>query len=85
MWGAWSNHGARLSVLRLCGQEGLIVADFRPPFTLESAIAKVRAAEDAWNTREPQRVALAYSVDTEVPLACSWSRPADDPGIPDVR
>ncbi len=41
------------------------MADFRPPFTLESATAKVRAAEDAWNTREPQRVALAYSVDTE--------------------
>ena len=32
-----------------------------PPFTLETATAKVRAAEDAWNTREPQRVAMAYS------------------------
>jgi nuclear transport factor 2 (NTF2) superfamily protein len=33
-----------------------------PPFTLESAIQKVRTAEDAWNTRDPERVALAYSV-----------------------
>lgn len=35
------------------------------PFTLESATAKVRAAEDAWNSRDPQRVALAYSLDSE--------------------
>jgi nuclear transport factor 2 (NTF2) superfamily protein len=35
-----------------------------PPFTRESAIRKVRAAEDAWNTRDPQRVSLAYSVDS---------------------
>jgi uncharacterized protein len=32
-----------------------------PPFTRESAIQKVRAAEDAWNTRDPQRVSLAYT------------------------
>ena len=32
-----------------------------PPFTRESAIKKVRAAEDGWNTRDPERVALAYS------------------------
>ncbi|HEF5785866.1 hypothetical protein WK80_20840 [Burkholderia multivorans] len=32
-----------------------------PPFTLESARQKVRAAEDAWNTRDPQRVSLAYT------------------------
>ena len=32
-----------------------------PPFTLESAIRKVRLAEDAWNTRDPDRVALAYT------------------------
>lgn len=37
----------------------------RPPFTLETAIAKVRAAEDAWNSRDPQRVALAYSENCE--------------------
>jgi nuclear transport factor 2 (NTF2) superfamily protein len=35
-----------------------------PPFTLETAIEKVRKAEDAWNTRDPQRVSLAYTVDS---------------------
>src|SRR5262249_14380305 len=35
-----------------------------PPFTLETAKQKVRMAEDAWNTRDPERVALAYSTDT---------------------
>ncbi|HUN27354.1 MAG TPA: nuclear transport factor 2 family protein [Steroidobacteraceae bacterium] len=35
-----------------------------PPFALESAIRKVRMAEDAWNTREPERVALAYTTDS---------------------
>ena len=37
----------------------------RPPFTLETATAKVRTAEDAWNSRDPQRVSLAYSVNSE--------------------
>ncbi len=36
-----------------------------PPFTLETALIKVQAAEDAWNTKDPERVALAYSIDTE--------------------
>lgn len=36
-----------------------------PPFTRESAIRKVRAAEDAWNSRDPQRVSRAYSVDSQ--------------------
>lgn len=35
-----------------------------PPFTTEAAIQKVRMAEDAWNTRDPQRVALAYTPDS---------------------
>ena len=35
-----------------------------PPFTLETAIQKVRLAEDAWNSRDPARVALAYSPDS---------------------
>jgi nuclear transport factor 2 (NTF2) superfamily protein len=35
-----------------------------PPFTAESAAIKVRAAEDAWNGRDPERVALAYSEDS---------------------
>lgn len=37
----------------------------RPPFTHDTAIAKVRAAEDAWNSRDPHRVSLAYSTDSE--------------------
>ena len=36
-----------------------------PPFTEETARQKVQAAEDAWNTRNPERVALAYTEDTE--------------------
>jgi uncharacterized protein len=35
-----------------------------PPFTEETARQKVRLAEDAWNTRDPQRVALAYTPDS---------------------
>lgn len=35
-----------------------------PPFTRESAAAKVRAAEDGWNSCDPNRVSLAYSVDS---------------------
>lgn len=37
-----------------------------PPFTMEAAVQKVRLAEDAWNSRDPQRVALAYTAD------CHW-------------
>jgi len=36
-----------------------------PPFTLETAKAKVQAAEDAWNTRDPKRVAGAYTPDSQ--------------------
>lgn len=36
-----------------------------PPFTLETAKAKIQAAEDAWNTRDPERVSLAYTPDSE--------------------
>ena len=57
----------------------------RPPFTLETATAKVRAAEDAWNSRDPQRVSLAYSEDSEwrnrdrflqgaLPISVLWLR-----------
>ncbi len=35
-----------------------------PPFTFETAIQKVRAAEDGWNSRDPTRVALAYTQDS---------------------
>ena len=36
-----------------------------PPFTEETACAKVQAAEDAWNSRDPERVSLAYTPDSE--------------------
>lgn len=36
-----------------------------PPFTRETAAQKVRMAEDAWNNRDPQRVALAYTIDSQ--------------------
>ncbi len=36
-----------------------------PPFTLATATQKVQAAEDAWNTRNPERVALAYTEDSQ--------------------
>jgi nuclear transport factor 2 (NTF2) superfamily protein len=36
-----------------------------PPFTLETAIVKVRAAEDAWNSCDPARVSMAYTVDSQ--------------------
>jgi nuclear transport factor 2 (NTF2) superfamily protein len=35
-----------------------------PPFTRETAIEKVRKAEDGWNTRDPQKVSLAYTPDS---------------------
>jgi len=35
-----------------------------PPFTRETAIQKVRLAEDGWNTRDPAKVALAYAIDS---------------------
>ncbi|TWC39627.1 hypothetical protein FBY03_104178 [Pseudomonas sp. SJZ079] len=35
-----------------------------PPFSRETAIQKVRLAEDGWNSRDPQRVALAYTLDS---------------------
>ena len=35
-----------------------------PPFTRDTAVQKVRAAEDGWNSRDPQKVALAYTADS---------------------
>lgn len=40
------------------------MATLAPPFTRETAIAKVRMAEDGWNSRDPQRVALVYTEDS---------------------
>ncbi|MCH8218532.1 MAG: DUF1348 family protein, partial [Planctomycetes bacterium] len=36
-----------------------------PPFTIETAKQKVRLAEDAWNSRDPERVSLAYTLDSQ--------------------
>jgi uncharacterized protein len=36
-----------------------------PPFTMETAIQKVQAAEDAWNSKDPERVSMAYTIDSE--------------------
>lgn len=36
-----------------------------PPFSLETARQKVQMAEDAWNSQDPERVSLAYTIDTE--------------------
>jgi uncharacterized protein len=36
-----------------------------PPFNYETALQKVQAAEDAWNSKDPDRVSLAYTIDTE--------------------
>ena len=44
------------------------IADARPPlppFTLDTAMKKVRLAEDGWNSRDPEKVALAYTADTQ--------------------
>jgi len=35
-----------------------------PPFTLETAVQKIRMAEDAWNSRDPERVSLAYTLES---------------------
>jgi uncharacterized protein len=36
-----------------------------PPFTMETALLKVQSAEDAWNTKDPEKVSMAYTIDTE--------------------
>src|SRR6478672_10636538 len=59
--------------------------DIRPPFDAETAAAKVKAAQDAWNSRDPDRVALAYTEDSEwrnrdeilAFLARKWDRERD--------
>ncbi|WP_347354765.1 nuclear transport factor 2 family protein [Intrasporangium sp.] len=49
-----------------------------PPFSREDAIAKVRAAEDLWNTRDPERVALAYSEDSQWRNRTTWVKGRDE-------
>uniref|UniRef100_UPI00404944A0 DUF1348 family protein n=1 Tax=Flavobacterium sp. TaxID=239 RepID=UPI00404944A0 len=36
-----------------------------PPFNMQTALQKVQLAEDAWNSKDPERIALAYTIDTE--------------------
>jgi nuclear transport factor 2 (NTF2) superfamily protein len=49
-----------------------------PPFTAETAAQKVRMAEDAWNTRDPAKVVLAYSVGPTTRAMFFW--PASQTG-----
>jgi uncharacterized protein len=49
-----------------------------PPFTAEMALLKVQAAEDAWNSRDPERVALAYSEDSEWRNRTEWLKGRGD-------
>lgn len=59
-------------MMRTMGNSSVVLEGYPiPPFTLETALQKVQAAEDAWNTKNPPSVALAYSVDTE------WRNRAD--------
>jgi nuclear transport factor 2 (NTF2) superfamily protein len=42
-----------------------MASSIKPPFTKETALQKVKTAQDAWNTKDPEKVALAYSPDSE--------------------
>ena len=53
--------GQRSAHMNMTGQAPISLA---PPFTRETAAQKVRKAEDSWNSRDPQRVALAYTMDS---------------------
>src|SRR5258705_5491653 len=56
-----------------------------PPFTQETAVQKVRAAEDGWNSCNPERVSLAYTVDSAWRNRSEFFRPPQDRGIPDAE
>ncbi|AXE76073.1 DUF1348 family protein [Streptomyces atratus] len=49
-----------------------------PPFTRETAIEKVRLAEDAWNSRTPEKVALAYTEDSRWRNRAEWATGRDE-------
>lgn len=58
----------RLSWMKPWPKQGASLLESKPPFppfNFETATQKVQAAEDAWNTRDPQRVCMAYTPDTE--------------------
>ena len=46
-----------------------------PPFTLETAIGKVQAAEDAWNSRDPDRVSLGYTATSQLQTINRYTGP----------
>lgn len=52
------------------------MVDLRPPFTFAAAVQKARRAEDAWNSRDPARVALAYTPDSRWRNRSEFSRAA---------
>jgi hypothetical protein len=52
-------------VKRRTGMTTAVSTNLIPPFTRETAVLKVRKAEDGWNTRDPEKVALAYTVDSQ--------------------
>ena len=49
-----------------------------PPFTQETAVRKVRLAEDGWNSRDPEKVALAYSLDSQWRNRAEFARNRDE-------
>jgi nuclear transport factor 2 (NTF2) superfamily protein len=53
------------SVLNLQAESSAQLRPPLPPFTEISALAKVQAAEDAWNSRDPERVSMAYTEDSK--------------------
>lgn len=55
-----------------------VLSPLRPPFTRDTAIRKVQAAQDAWNSRDPERVSLAYTVDSEWRNRTEFLRGRDD-------
>ena len=66
-WGGVGGSDLPLIIAELAWLKGHLVTEPRPPFPpfdLDSAITKVQAAEDAWNTRDPHRVSLAYTEDS---------------------
>jgi nuclear transport factor 2 (NTF2) superfamily protein len=48
-----------------------------PPFTHDTAIQKVRLAEDGWNSRDPEKVASAYTVSLEKPVRIRYGQTGD--------
>ena len=56
--------GQQMAVREPKTQQDVATRPPLPPFSRETAIQKVRLAEDAWNSRDPEKVALAYTIDS---------------------